>query len=426
MLAAVASCWALLLGMSLLMLGNGLQGSLLGLRAAIENFPTTVTGFVMSGYFIGLFLGSMLAPRFVGRVGHVRVFAALASLASASVLVHVIFLDPITWTAMRIVTGLSYAGLYIVAESWLNDRATNENRGQLLSIYMVVSLSSMAVGQLLLNLADPGGFVLFILVSVLVSIAVVPISLTAGGAPRFVTPRPVSPRELYTISPLGVLSSFGTGLAHGAFFGMGPVFAEKAGFSTAWVSYFMGLMLLGGVLCQWPVGRLSDRFDRRKIIAVTTFLAAAVAILAVPASHVSFWGFFVLVCLFGGLSLPLYSLSVAHTNDYLEPDQMVGASGTLVLIMGMGSILGPILTGFFMSGLGPNAFFLVLGGAHALIGVFALYRMTRRAPKPLAEQGPYVPVPRSPLGAAIAAGAVRDQMDKDLASMSRSRMMKGW
>ncbi len=221
MRTTIVASWALFLGIAMIMLGNGLQGSLLGLRATVEGFATATTGFVMSAYYVGFLLGSSLTPKLVKRVGHIRVFTALASMASAAVLLHAVFTTPAAWTAMRIVTGFSYAGLYVVAESWLNDRATNETRGQLLSVYMVIMVGGMGSGQLLLNVADPAGFELFILVSVLVSAALVPIALTAFAAPDFAAPSHVGVKQLYEISPLGVFGAFGTGIAHGAAFGMG-------------------------------------------------------------------------------------------------------------------------------------------------------------------------------------------------------------
>ncbi len=410
MVAAVAACWALLLGMALVMLGNGLQASLLGVRAMLEGFPTTATGFVMSGYFAGFAAGSTLAPKLVARVGHIRVFAALASLASIVALLHVVFLTPVSWTAMRLATGFCYAGIYVVAESWLNDRVTNELRGQLLSVYMVVGLAGMAAGPLLLNAADPGGFLLFVAVSILVSLALIPILLTASPAPRFDTTAKVSLRQLYRISPLGVLGCVATGLSNGALVGMGAVYAENAGLSLAQISFFMSAAILGGVALQWPIGHLSDRFDRRRVMIVVTLAAALAAGAAVAVAGHSVWGLLALVGLFGALSFPLYSLSLAHTNDHLTPEQMVGASSSLVLVTGAGATLGPIGAALAMSFLGTAGFFWFLALVHVALGGFALYRMARRAGMPPEEQGPHVYVPRtSPVAVAIALESAQDQ-----------------
>ena len=403
MYSALMAAWALLLGMAFIMLGNGLQGTLLGLRATLEGFSTTVTGFVMTGYFIGFLLGSTIAPKIVQRVGHIRVFAALASLASASALVHAVVIDPWVWGTMRVVTGFSYAGLYVVAESWLNDRATNETRGQILSIYMVVTYGGMTAGQFLLNVGDPSGFDLFVLISVMVSLALVPISLTATSAPTFDAPTPVSLRRLYSISPLGVVGGLATGLANGVIFGMGAVYGKAAGMSNAEISMFMGLVLLGGMLMQWPVGRISDFLDRRKVIVGVTSLATLLAAVAGTVSDLPLWALLTLTFLFGGMTLPMYSLCGAHLNDFLNPRQMVAASSSFVLVNGLGSILGPTSGSIAIQAVGPKGFFLWLALVHCFIALFALWRMTRRASVPVEDQGQFVSMPPrgSPMSATL-------------------------
>ena len=403
MMAAVRSCWALFLGIALMMLGNGLQGSLLGIRASLEGFPTTLTGILMSGYYAGFLLGSLLAPRLVARVGHVRVFAALAALASSAILIHALWIHPAAWTVIRLVTGFCYAGLYVVVESWLNDQATNQTRGQLLSLYMMVTLGGAAGGQLLLNVADPAGVHLFILVAILVSLSSIPLVLSTGPTPAFEGPSRVGVRQLYRVSPTGVVGYFGTMLASGAYFGMGAVYGRAIGLSVRDISLFLSLIMLGGMFLQWPIGRLSDAWDRRRVLAGVTLLAAAFALLAgLTAAH-SVPALFALAALFGGTNLPLYSLCVAYVNDYLERDQIVPASGTLVLIGGVGAAFGPVTAALAMQSFGPGGFFWWLATIHAAIGAFALYRMTRRGGVPRAEQGSYVAVaPRvSPVGSAL-------------------------
>lgn len=392
MIAAVTSSWALLLGVALLMLGNGLQGTLLGVRASLEDFSTAITGVLMSGYFVGFLAGSLLAPKLVARVGHARTFAAFASLASTAILAHAVFVEPILWTAMRLVSGFCYAGLYVVAESWLNEEATNETRGQLLSLYMVILLGGMALGQILLNLADPTGPELFILVSVLISVGLVPMLLSVGRVQGFETPRRVGVRELCRTSPTGVLGIFGTVMAQGACFGMGAVYAREIGLSLAEVSVFMSLFMIGGIVAQWPIGHLSDIMDRRRVLTVVTLLAATIAVVAAVAD-IPTWQRFALFFLYGGMAFPMYSLCIAYVNDYLEPGQMVEASGTLVLIGGIGASFGPLLIAVAMHGMGPSGFFAYLAVVHTAIGLFALYRMTvREAPS---EQGAYVAVART-------------------------------
>jgi MFS family permease len=382
MIAVVAAVWALLLGAALIMTGNGLLGTLLGVRAELEGFPKTVTGLVMSCYYIGFLAGSLLVPRAVQRVGHIRVFAALASLVAAAALVHALFVNPPVWGLMRMVTGFSYAGLYVVGESWLNDRSSNENRGQLLSVYMVIQFAGVTLGQLLLNAADPAGFELFSMVAILLALAVPTMLLTASRAPSFEAPAPMRLKQLFRISPLGVLGCFGVGLAHSAFFGMGAVYAKSTGLSVSQVAYFMTAAIIGGVAAQWPVGHLSDRVDRRSIIVVASLLAAAASLAAVllPAGHP--WALLGLVCVLGAATLPLYSLVVAHTNDFLKPAEMVGASSSLMLTFGLGAVAGPAIAGAAMTAIGPVGFFVYLVAAHAVIALIALYRMTRRAAPP--------------------------------------------
>jgi MFS family permease len=252
-LQVVSNSWALFLGLGLIMLGNGLQGSLLGLRASIEGFGVASTGLLMSGYYIGLLIGATMVPKFVARVGHVRSFGAMASLASTSILVHVVFVDPWIWWLMRFVTGFAYAGVFIVAESWLNDASENETRGRMLSFYMLVTLGGMAGGQFMLNIANPSSYELFVLISVLISIAVIPILLSVSKAPDFNTAESVSVIQLYRVSPLGVVGMAITGVMLGALFGLGAVYAANVGMSVLEVSFFMGAMVLGGAARQYPL-----------------------------------------------------------------------------------------------------------------------------------------------------------------------------
>jgi MFS family permease len=396
MIALLKTTWALLLGVALIMAGNALQGSLLGLRGSLEGFSSTLMGMVMSGYYVGFLLSSLTTPKVVRSVGHVRVFAALAAMAATSILVASIFISPYVWFLTRAATGFCYAGLYVIAESWINDRSTNETRGRLLSVYMVVQFAGLTSGQALLNLADPAGFQLFSLVAIVISLAVVPILLTAKHAPAFAEPSHVSLVQLYRISPLGAIGTLGVGMAHSGFFQMGAVFGHRIGLGTAQVSIYMMSAVFGGVALQWPLGRLSDRFDRRRVLTLVTFAAALIAIGAIAVSTVSLTALSVAAFLYAGMSLPMYSLCISHTNDFLKPDQMVAASGTLLLLFGIGAIGGPLTVGAFMGSFGPQAYWAYLVVVHALLGLFALYRMTRRAARPIAEQGRFVAMPPNP------------------------------
>jgi len=381
--------WALLIGIGFMMLGNGLQGTLLGLRATMEGFPTFVTGIMMSGYFIGVFVGSMIAPKLVQRVGHIRVFAALASLASISILVHGLYVGPVTWFAMRLITGISYAGLFVVAESWLNDRASNETRGQVLSVYMMVTTLGLGCGQFLLNLADPMGVELFIMVSIIVSFGLVPILLTARPAPSFASTGKMSLLELYRASPLAVISNGLTGVAHGTIFGLGAVYARYELYDIELIPWFMASFLLGSLVFQWPIGWISDHVNRRVTMAGMSVvaIAACVAAIFLPKGETLF---FAAIVILGGAAMPMYSMSIAYANDRLEPEQIVAASGSLVMVAGLGLSTGPIIVSFLMGQFGPMFYFIGIASAFAMILGFTVYRMgitERVAPE---DQSPYV------------------------------------
>jgi MFS family permease len=400
MIHVVSNSWALFLGLALIMLGNGLQGSLLGIRASLEGFGVSATGLVMSGYFIGLLVGSVVVPKFVARVGHVRSFGAMASLASTSILVHVVFIDPWVWWTMRFITGFAYAGIYIVAESWLNDASENDNRGQLLSFYMLISLGSMAGGQFLLNISSPSGYELFVLISVLVSIAVIPILLSVSRAPDFNAAESVGIGQLYRVSPLGVVGMLINGVMMGTVFGMGAVFAAGIGLSVRDISFFMACLVLGGVVLQYPIGRLSDRIGRRPVIIGTCALGAVTCLTAAGLDNGGA-ALFVLIALVGGFSTPLYALCVAHTNDHLNPSQMVAASGTLVLTVSIGSSLGAPIAAFAMESFGGRAFFLTIAAGMATICLFALWRATRRVAVAAEETGEFVIMAPTPMSVAL-------------------------
>ena len=374
----IAATWPLLFGMAILMLGAGLQSSLLGLRATLENFPTPVIGAVMSCYYLGYLVGTVVAPRLVVKVGHIRVFAALAAVASAAVLVQAIWVHPAPWGAMRLITGLCFAGIYVVAESWLNDLASRANRGRLLATYMLVLYVGLGSAQFLLTLANPRTTVLFMLSSVLISFAIVPIVISAQRAPERAVPRKVRYRDLYRNSPLGVVAVIVSGFVSAIMFSMGPVYARLNGFSTAGVATFMAVSILAGVLTQYPVGRLSDRIDRRNVIAAVCALATIVAgsIVSLPAMPRAV--FLVLTAVFCGLALTLYSLAVSHVNDKLEPAEMVAASSALLLLNGLGAVVGPVLAGGLIGAFGPPAYFATLGSLTAALTIYDLWRKSQR------------------------------------------------
>ena len=389
-LSVVTTTWPLLLGMGVLMLGAGLQSTLLGLRATLEGFPTVVTGVVMSCYYVGYVLGTIIAPPLLRQLGHIRVFAALAAVASVAILVQGCFVDPWTWGAMRLVSGVCFAGIYVVAESWLNDRASRATRGRLFAVYMVILYVGLGAAQFLLVLSDPRTPAAFMLVSVLISLAMVPIVVSAQRLPEHAVPRKVQLQDLYRDSPLGVVAVTMSGLISAIIFSMGPVYARLSGLNTTNVATFMALSILAAVITQYPVGRLSDRMDRRTVIAGVCTIAMLVAGSIVAFPEMPHAVFLALAALFSGFALTLYSLSVSHVNDKLEPAQMVASSSTLLLLNGGAAAIGPLLAGSLMTAFGPRAYFSTLAALTGTLAVYDLWRKSRRRPVPPAQKGPFV------------------------------------
>ena len=273
--------WALFTGYAIIMVAFGLQGNLLGVRSVIEDFTLLSTGTLMSAYFVGYFIGANIVPNLVAKVGHIRVFAAFASTASLSILIHATFVNPFIWSIARFLTGISIVSIFIVVESWLNDRANNRTRGKLLSIYMFITFCSMALGTLLLNIADPIKYEPFILISLLLSIALIPILLTKRKAPQFKKISPIKIKDLYKISPMGVFTSFCTGLIHSAIFSLTAVYAAKMHFNIFEISLLVFLIIISGALFQWPLGYLSDKTDRRTVIIFSCIAASVFGFLAI-------------------------------------------------------------------------------------------------------------------------------------------------
>ena len=391
MLAVLGQSWALLLGMLLLMLGNGLQGTLLGVRGSLENIDAATMGYIMSAYFVGFLLGSRLTPSMLQRVGHVRVFAALGSLVSAAFILYAAAVDPLSWTALRLLVGFCFSGIYVVAESWLNHSSTNETRGQALSLYMIVQMSGMVLGQLLLNVADPAGYGLFVLITVLVSISFAPMLLSSSPAPRHQSARAMSLPTLVRTSPLASVGMLLLGGVFSALFAMSSVYATERGLSIRDTSYFITAIFLGGLFFQYPIGWLSDRLDRRLLIIGTTGTGALATVFAVLFGE-SLWVLFGTALVLGGMANPLYSLLVAYANDYLELEDMAGAAGGLLFINGFGAMSGPIIVGTMMSRYGIEWFFISVGILMSVICLYGLYRMTQRPYIVGDERAPYLAI----------------------------------
>lgn len=383
----------LIAGISMLLAGSSLQFSLLGLRAGIEDFSIVAAGGFMSAYYAGYLFGSRYCGALIFRVGYIRTFAALAALASAMPLLHGLFVDPLAWIPLRAVSGLCLAGLYMVMESWINGRTTNTDRGTWLAVYMIVNLTSLAAAQQLLHLAPPDEIGLFILSGLLISFAVVPVALTRSTPPRVPKGRKLSLRQLYRISPLGLTGCFAAGLSTGAFWSLAALMAHEIGFSTALVAHLMSTVILGGVALQWPIGRLSNRFDRRKIIVMASFCAAILSGMIAVLSDKANISVFPLGFVFGGFVFSLYSLCVAHTNDFMTEDDLVSASGGLLFSFGLGAFLGPFIASEAISMLGPRGLFVFIAAVSTGLALFGLVRVFARPPIPNEAQEKFVAVP---------------------------------
>lgn len=404
MLKVISTSWPLLLGVMLLMVGNGIQGTLLGIRGAIEGFSTFEISLVMSAYFAGFLFGSQMAPAMIRKVGHVRVFAALGSLISAVLVVYPVAADWMVWTALRVLIGFCFSGIYITAESWLNNAATNETRGQALSAYMIVQMVGIIASQAILNVGDPSGFVLFVIPSVLVSLAFMPLLLAPTPAPTFESTKPLSFRALFRISPLGCVGMLLTGGVFSAMFGMASVWGAMEDLSVRDISIFVGALYVGGLVLQYPIGWLSDRMDRRLLI--TTLCAiATITMLVAGLFKLPFMAYLVAALLLGGITNPVYALLIAYTNDFLSKDDMAAASAGMIFLNGFGAIFGPIVTGWLMGHVGSGGFFLFIAVLYAALTAYALWRMSRRAAP--AGSGPSAFI--VPTASPVAATAVIDK-----------------
>ena len=390
MFFVIKNSWALLFGMFLLMLGNGLQGTLLGVRGSIEGMSPQTMSWVMTGYFVGFLFGSQLTPNMIRRVGHVRVFAALGSLVSACLILYAAWTNPYFWFLLRIIVGFCFSGIYVVAESWLNDSSSNETRGQTLSAYLIVQMMGIVLAQAVLNFADPSGYMLFIIISVVVSLSFAPILLSVSPAPQFQTSKRMTLSQLWSISPLGVVGQFFLGAIFAALFGMASVYGTERGLTVKDISLFVAAIYFGGMVLQYPIGWVSDRMDRRVLI----FIVCSIGTFFSFAANLSDSYIWLLIVAFiiGGVSNPLYSLYIAYTNDNLEHDDMASASGGLIFLTGFGAIFGPSIVGWLLDAYGAASYFWFIGSVMAIMGSYALYRMTQTSSTAVEDTNAYAPI----------------------------------
>ncbi|MAQ82927.1 MFS transporter [Psychromarinibacter halotolerans] len=387
----LSGSWALMLGIGLLMIGNGLQSTLMGVRGSLEGFSTFELSLLTSAYFAGFLGGSRTTPELIRRVGHVRVFAALGSFVSAVLVLFPVVTEPWAWTVLRFVIGFCFSGVYVTAESWLNNTATNETRGQTLSLYMIVQMAGIVAAQSILAFGDPSGFVIFIIPSVLVSISFAPILLSISPTPAFDSSKSMKLTELFRTSPLSFIGMTIMGAVFSATYGMSSVYAAEIGLSVQQISLFIAAFFVGPLVMQYPIGYISDRMDRRQLIMAVALIGGLSAIVGYFLAG-SFVALLIAAFVIGGTANPLYSLLIAYLNDYLQPEDMAAASGGLMFVNGVGAIAGPLVTGWLMGSFGSHAFWLFVATLMLILTGYSLYRMTQRAATPVDETAAYVSV----------------------------------
>ena len=401
MLTALLPVRSLLLAIFTLMAGSGFLSTLTTLRLERAGSGTLVIGIVGTAYFLGLVVGSLRVPRLIRRVGHIRAFAAFVSVFSASSLTYAIHRDPMLWAGLRLIDGFCLAGVYVCLESWLNERADSRMRGSVLAGYMIALYTGQALGQFLLNLSDAKPSLPFLVASILISLSAIPVVLTRNSAPPPDEGATLSVRALYAISPLGIVGATVTGLMLGAFYALGPVYARRLGMEVSATALFMSFVILGGVALQWPLGRLSDIFDRRRVI-VFAFFGSLAASLGIALAGMPGLPLMMLGAAFGGLSFALYPLCVGHTNDHLAPEQRVAASGGLVLLYSLGAAAGPVAGAAAITLAGSAGLFAFIALCSGVALAFGLWRQTRTLPVPAARQQSYQVLPRTtPMSAAL-------------------------
>ncbi|MEJ2142244.1 MAG: MFS transporter [Gammaproteobacteria bacterium] len=376
MLKIVVSIFSLLFGSAMLILGTGLQGTLIGLRADIESFSLTTTGIIMSSYFVGFAIGTYSCPGLIARVGHIRAYAAMATIASVSAILFAMTTHPAAWIVLRIITGYTLVGLYMIIESWLNMISPNESRGKFFNTYMLITLLATAGGQYLLLLYSPNGFELFAITSILISLALVPIALTRIRQPELIDTPKLNLAFLYRKSPQGIFGMLMSGVIVGAFYGMMPVYASKIGLTHHEIASLIAICILGGASLQWPIGLISDYYDRRIILAIISFFASLIAIIIYVTGREFIQLYYILNFIFGGFIFSLYGLSIAHVNDRIKKEQTLEATRGLMQIYGIGAITGPFLASLNMDYFGAHGIQSFFSATLLILTLFTLLRIS--------------------------------------------------
>lgn len=392
MIHILASVFSLLLGAGILVIGNSLLGIVLPVRLGIERVPEFQSGLVMSAYYLGFVIGSARIQVLIRRAGHIRAFAAVAAILTAAAMVHALIFDIWVWAGLRVVAGFCMAGLYAIIESWLNVKSSNENRGQVLSIYVVTIYAASFGGQFLVNIGTVQGTELYCVVGLAVVLSLVPVVLTRVAGPEIDKIKAMSLMSLYRASPLGAVVTCGAGLLSGAFYALGAIYANRLGLSVFHLSLFMGAPIFGGLALQYPIGRLSDRYDRRTVLlgVLVGTLISSVAVILIAMKQGPFTGTLAAVFVFGGCLAAIYPIAVSQIYDYIDRAEMVSASGGLLLIWSIGAVAGPLIASALMGQFGPNAFFMYLTVVALALLIFTRYRMVRRVARPADQQTGFV------------------------------------
>ena len=393
MISHIVPISALLAGVALLLLGNGLLGTLLAVRGGLEGYSAPVLGLIGSGYFAGYLVGTAVAPPLIRRIGHIRAFAFFAAATAATALLHGLLVSAPTWIALRILAGTSLVSLYMIIESWLNSQAERDQRGKIFALYMVVNLGALALAQQLLRLDSPAGFTLFAIAALFICLATMPVAATRLTQPAATAPGQFSIKRLWREVPVAASGSLLSGLTMGAFWGMGPVYAARIGLDGNGVALFMSACIVGGALLQWPLGAFSDSRDRRSALAMAALLAALAALPLLAGDRLGMWTV-AAIALYGGMAFAIYPMSVAHLVDHLEAEDIVGGSSLLLLLHGIGAAIGPVLAGALMAPLGARALGIHFALAQLLLALIA-WIATRRGAEQIAEPAHFVPMLRT-------------------------------
>lgn len=395
MLSKIYSVYSLLLAIAILLLGSGLLGTTLGIRAGMEGFSDTVTGLVMSAFFVGYVIGSYVCPGLISEVGPIRAFAVMAAIGTVAAIVHGLIIHPVVWWILRVVSGICMVGLYLVVESWLNSLLDRDHRGKIFAVYVSVTLLSLGASQSLILIYGAGELATLALCAIFFALALVPVAVTRLTQPAHVVTPTLALRRLATVSPLGVAGALATGLGNGAFWGLGAPYAHSLGFPASDIVLFMSAVIFGGALLQVPIGHVSDHHDRRQVLMMVCFFTMAAALSIFFFAPQSKPGLLISAVFYGGFSFAVYSLVVAHTNDHIEPHEVMNATRGLLLLNGVGAAIGPIAAGLLMQWYGAQSLILYFAAVFGLLGLFSIYRTISGVTIPTEEQGEFVPLSRT-------------------------------